>query len=148
MSKPSLKRVSKPSFINCFNEHCWFVAGVSAEAPPLKILTKNELLKSQLGIGKQNQQPQQPMYPGSSPSQPQQPLNPDGQSVPLPVGWISQFDTTSGKYFFVGTRSGRSQWEDPRNVPIQQYAPPPPQVQQPCQSAQPSPFNSLLKNPH
>ncbi|KXS12382.1 hypothetical protein M427DRAFT_147099 [Gonapodya prolifera JEL478] len=57
-------------------------------------------------------------------------------SAPLPPGWISQFDPSSGRYFFVHTPTGQTTWTDPRGplpapyVPpaqvVVQQAPPPP----------------------
>ncbi|KAF9120355.1 hypothetical protein BGX30_003210, partial [Mortierella sp. GBA39] len=33
--------------------------------------------------------------------------------APLPEGWISQFDSTHKRNFYVYTASGKTQWEHP-----------------------------------
>ncbi|KAI8927242.1 hypothetical protein BC831DRAFT_434979 [Entophlyctis helioformis] len=51
---------------------------------------------------------------------------------PLPPGWISQWDQTHQRYFFVNTATGVSSWDDPRNaMPMSAPPPPPPGHQQP-----------------
>ena len=71
----------------------------------------------------QQQQPQQQYAPPPPPSAPQ---NPDTRQ--LSQGWITQFDPSSGRWFYVYTPTGHRQWEHPADRSM--GAPPPPQPQQ------------------
>ncbi|KAI7884135.1 uncharacterized protein EV154DRAFT_522394 [Mucor mucedo] len=62
-----------------------------------------------------------PAFGGSTPayappSPPRQPNNPDPRI--LPSGWISQFDPSSQKFFYVYTPTGLRQWEHPADKPF------------------------------
>ncbi|KAL1930616.1 hypothetical protein VTP01DRAFT_10778 [Rhizomucor pusillus] len=60
-------------------------------------------------------QPQaQPQY--APPPPPSQPQNPD--SRPLGEGWISQFDPSSQRFFYVYTPTAHRQWEHPMDRPL------------------------------
>ncbi|KAI9486688.1 MAG: hypothetical protein EXX96DRAFT_550122 [Benjaminiella poitrasii] len=50
------------------------------------------------------------------PSPPKQPMNPDTRG--LPSGWISQYDPTSRKFFYVYTPTALRQWEHPVDKPL------------------------------
>lgn len=50
------------------------------------------------------------------PSPPKQPVNPDRRQ--LPSGWISQYDSSSGKFFYVYTPTALRQWEHPADKPL------------------------------
>ncbi|KAI9313396.1 hypothetical protein BX666DRAFT_2123952 [Dichotomocladium elegans] len=70
---------------------------------------------------KPQQEPQQQQY--APPPPPSQPQNPDTR--PLGEGWISQFDPSSGRWFYVYTPTSHRQWEHPSDRGV--GAPPPQQ---------------------
>lgn len=80
-------------------------------------------------------------YAPPSPPREKQPVNPD--SRPLPNGWISQFDPSSNKFFYVYTPTALRQWEHPADKPLNNrgenssYQSQPPQSQQPYYSQRP-----------
>lgn len=55
-------------------------------------------------------------YAPPSPPRQQQHINPDSRL--LPTGWISQFDPSSQKFFYVYTPTGLRQWEHPADKPM------------------------------
>lgn len=65
------------------------------------------------------------------PSPPKQHINADTRA--LPEGWISQYDPTSQKFFYVYTPTALRQWEHPadRSLGQQQQFAPQPYAQQP-----------------
>lgn len=71
------------------------------------------------------QQPQQQQY--APPPPPSAPQNPDTRQ--LSQGWITQFDPSSGRWFYVYTPMGHRQWEHPADRPLGATPPPPPQQQ-------------------
>ncbi|KAI9494917.1 hypothetical protein BDB00DRAFT_278391 [Zychaea mexicana] len=78
------------------------------------------------------QQPQQQYAPPPTPNE----QNPD--SRPLDSGWITQFDPSSGRWFYVYTPQAHRQWEHPADRPM--GAPPPQQRGAPDGYGQQQPY--------
>ncbi|KAI9342693.1 hypothetical protein BD770DRAFT_398495 [Pilaira anomala] len=72
-------------------------------------------LKENLSGNTQHKNHNTNFAPPSPPKQ-NQPVNPDSRM--LPSGWISQFDPSTQKFFYVYTSTGLRQWEHPADKPF------------------------------
>lgn len=74
-----------------------------------------------------NHQPQYAQHLQFGSPQPQGPPASYGAPPPMPPGWVSQWDQSSQRWYYIEHATGRSQWEPPSfaSSAAGQYPPPP-----------------------